>query len=238
MGVDPDGPTVPQNSIVDVSADGPPAPRATEELTSMPLSPHEEPLSAYEKKVLAALEEEFRVEDPELDAVLSRTPPSPSTAPAFSLPIRHVLVLLAALTGLTAVVALTAGQLGVLGIAAVTCAAVVPWLVWTARSAERRSRAEATSKPPAATVPRKHVTSAWAALPTAIQYSIALLAVILFLIAAALMPPSWRAILGVVFWLVVLPLGLLRISTRWSGATPRHGTHLRTRPQPSDHRKG
>jgi hypothetical protein len=75
------------------------------------------------------------------------------------------------------------------------------------------------------------------ALPTAIQYSIALLAVILFLIAAALMPPSWRAILGVVFWLVVLPLGLLRMSTRWSGATPRHGTHLRTRPQPPDHRK-
>jgi hypothetical protein len=162
MGVDPDGPTVHQNSIVDVSADGPPAPRATEELTSMPLSPHEEPLSAYEEKVLAALEEEFRVEDPELDAVLSRTPPSPSTAPAFPLPIRHVLLLLAALTGLTAVVALTAGQLGVLGIAAVTCAAVVPWLVWTARSAERRSRAEATSKPPAAMVARKHVTSAWA----------------------------------------------------------------------------
>src|SRR5919112_2049240 len=111
MGVDPDGPHSPQNSIVDVSADGPPAPRATEELTSMPLSPHEEPLSAYEQKVLAAFEEEFRVEDPELDAVLSRTPPSPSTAPGFPLPIRHVLVLLAVLTGLTAVVALTAGQL-------------------------------------------------------------------------------------------------------------------------------
>jgi hypothetical protein len=238
MGVDPDGPTVPQNSIVDVSADGPPAPRATEELTSMPLSPHEEPLSAYEQKVLAALEEEFRVEDPELDDVLSRTPPSPSTPPALPLSIRHVVLLLAALTGLTAVVAFTAGQLGVLGIAGVTCAAVVPWLVWTARSAERRSRAEATSVPPVAMVARNHVTSAWSALPTAIQHSIALLAVILFLIAAALMPPSWRAILGVVFWLVVLPLGLLRMSTRWSGATTRHGTHLRARPQPPDHRKG
>jgi hypothetical protein len=214
------------------------APQSPEELTSMPLSPHEEPLSAYEQKVLAAFEEEFRVEDPELDALLSRTPPSPSTPPAFPLSIRHVLLLLAALTGLTAVVALTAGQLGVLGIAAVTCAAVVPWLVWSARSAERRSHAEATSKPSAAMVARKHVTSALGALPTAIQYSIALLAVILFLIAAALMPPSWRAILGVVFWLVVLPLGLLRMSTRWSGATPRHGTHLRTRPQPPDHRKG
>ena len=41
MGVDPDGPT-------------------TEELTSVPLSPHGEPLSAYEEKVLAALEEEDR----------------------------------------------------------------------------------------------------------------------------------------------------------------------------------
>jgi hypothetical protein len=219
MGVDPDGPT-------------------TEELTSVPLSPHGEPLSAYEEKVLAALEGEFRVEDPELDAVLSRTPPSPSTAPGFPLPIRHVLVLLAALTGLTAVVAFTAGQLGVLGIAAATCAAVVPWLVWTARSAKRRSGAEATSEPSAAMVARKHVTSAWSALPTAVQYSIALLAVVLFLITAALIPPSWRAILGVVFWLVVLPLGLLRMSTRWSGATPRHDTHLRTRSQPPDHRKG
>jgi hypothetical protein len=238
MGVDPDGPHSSQTEIVDVSADGPPAPRATEELTSMPLSPQEEPLSAYEEKVLAALEEELRVEDPELDAVLSRIPPSPSTAPAFPLPIRHALLLLAALTGLIAVVTFTAGQLGVLGIAAVTCAAVGPWLVWTARSAKRRSRAETTSGPPAAMVARKNVTSAWAALPTAIQYSIALLAVILFLIAAALMPPAWRAILGVVFWLVVLPLGLLRMSTRWSGATRRHGTYLRTRPQPPDHWKG
>lgn len=204
----------------------------------MPLSPREEPLSAYEEKVLAALEEELRVEDPELDAVLSRTPPSPSTAPGFPLPIRHVLLLLAALTGLTAAVALTAGQLGVLGIAAVTFAAVGPWLIWTARSAERRSHAEAASEPPAPLVARKLVTSAWGALPTAVQYSIAFLAVMLFLVAAALMPPSWRAILGVAFWLVVLPLGLLRTSMRWSGAAPRHGTHSRTRPQPPDRRKG
>jgi hypothetical protein len=92
----------------------------------------------------------------------------------------------------------------------------VPWLVWTARSAERRFHAAVTSETPAAMVARKHVTSAWSALPTAVQYSIALLAVVLFLITAALMPPSWRAILGVVFWLVVLPLGLLRISGRRS----------------------
>src|SRR3954453_22172966 len=110
MGVEPDGRHGAENRSVDVRADGLPAPPATEELTSMPLSPHEEPLSAYEEKILAALEEEFRVEDAELDAVLSRTPPSPSPAPAFPLPIRHVLLLLAALGGLTAVVALTAGQ--------------------------------------------------------------------------------------------------------------------------------
>jgi hypothetical protein len=224
MGVEPDGRHGPENRIVDVRADGPPAPPATEELTSMPLSPHEEPLSAYEEKILAALEEEFRVEDPALDGPLSRTPPSSSITPAFPLPIRHVLYLLAALTGLIAVVAFTAAQLGILGMAVVTCAAVGPWLVWTARSAERRSHAEATSGTPAAMDARKQVTSAWGTLPTAIQYSIALLAVILFLVALALMPPSWRAILGVLFWLVVLPLGLLRLSTRWTSSTPRQGT--------------
>ena len=180
----------------------------------MPLSPQEEPLSPYEEEVLAALEEELRVEDPALAAALTRTPPSSSTAPPFLLPVRHVLHLLAALTGLIAVVAFAAGRLGVVGTAALTCTAVVPWLVRTARWAQRRSRAETTSGAEAAEVARKHVSSAWSAPPTAMQYGVPLLAVVLFLLALPLMPPSWRAVLGVVLWLVVLPLGLLRLSTR------------------------
>jgi len=180
----------------------------------MPLSPHEEPLSSYEEQVFSALDEDFRVEDPALAAALTRTPPSSSTAPPFLLPIRHVLHLLAALTGLIAVVTFAGGQLGVLGMAAVTCTAVMPWLVRTARWTQRRSTAEATSGAEAAIVARKHVISAWGALPTAMQYAVPLLAVVLFLVALALIPPTWRAILGVVLWLVVLPLGLLRLSAR------------------------
>jgi hypothetical protein len=184
----------------------------------LPPSPHEKPLSPYEEKVLARLEGELRVEDPALAAVLSRTPPSSSTAPAFLPPIRHVFHLLAALTGLIAVVAFAAGQLGVLGMAAVTCAAVVPWLVRTARSTERRSRAEATSGARAAKVAREPATSAWSALPTAVRYGVLILAVVLFLVALALAAPAWRAVLGVVLWLVVLPLGLLRL---WAKAEQR-----------------
>jgi len=199
----------------------------------MPPSPHEKPLSPYEEKVLATLEEELRVEDPALAAALSRTPPSSSTATAFLPPIRLVFHLLAALTGLIAVVAFAAGQLGVLGVAAVTCAAVVPWLVRTARSAERRSRAEATSGAHAAKVDREPATSAWSALPTAIRYGVLLLAVVLFLVALALAPPAWRAVLGVVLWLVVLPLGLLRLWAGRSSPTPRcDALDSVTRPQP------
>jgi Flp pilus assembly protein TadB len=128
----------------------------------MPLPPQEKPLSPYEEKVLATLEEELRVEDPALAATLSRTPQSSSTAAPFLPPIRHVLHLLAALTGLIAVVAFAGGHLGFLGLAAVTCAAVVPWLVRTARSAERRSRVEATSDAESARLAREPVTSAGA----------------------------------------------------------------------------
>jgi hypothetical protein len=185
-----------------------------EELTSVPLSPHEEPLSPYEEEVLAALEEEFRVEDSALAAALTRTPPSSSSTPPFLLPLRHVLHLLAALVGLIAAVAFGAGQLGVLGVAAVTCAAVVPWLVRTACWARRRSRAEATPGAEAARGVQKHVSSAWSALPTGMQYGVLPLAVVLFLVGLVLMPTSWRAVLGVALWLVVLPLGLLRLFAR------------------------
>jgi hypothetical protein len=47
------------------------------------------------------------------------------------------------------------------------------------------------------------------ALPTGIQYGAPLLAVVLFLVAQPLVPPSWRAVLGVALWLVVMPAGYL-----------------------------
>jgi len=61
----------------------------------------------------------------------------------------------------------------------------------------------------AAIVARGPTRSAWSALPTGIQYGAPLLAVVLFLVAQPLVPPSWRAVLGVALWLVVLPVGYL-----------------------------
>jgi DUF3040 family protein len=112
------------------------------ELTDMALSSHEEPLSPYEKTILAAVEEELRAGDPALAAALSQNTPSSAT-------------------------------------------------------------------------------SAWSALPTGIRYGMPLLAVVLFLAAQPLMPPSWRAVLGVALWLVVLPLVFLRF---FHGRTARNST--------------
>ena len=114
-------------------------------------SAQEKPLSLHEQTILAAVEEELRVDDPTLAAALSQTPPSSPTTPPFRL----------------------------------------------------RSGAQA------ATIGRRSAGSAWSALPTGIQYGAPLLAVVLFLVAQPLVPPSWRAVLGVALWLVVLPVGYL-----------------------------
>ena len=132
------------------------------ELTDMSLSSHEEPLSPYEKTILAAVEEELRAGDPSLAAALSQDPPSSATtAPS---PVRHG---------------------------------------------------------------REHAGSSWSALPAGTRYGMPLLAVVLFLAAQPLMPPSWRAVLGVALWLVVLPLAFLwffgtaeRRGARHDGPTP------------------
>jgi len=72
-----------------------------------------------------------------------------------------------------------------------------------------RSRAEAASGAHSAKIARRSADPAWSALPTGIQYGAPLLAVVLFLVAQPLMSPLWRGVLGVVLWLVVLPLGFL-----------------------------
>ena len=123
----------------------------------MPPSAQKKPLSPHEQTILAAVEEELRVEDPALAAALSQTPPSSPTTPPFRLPMNP----------------------------------------------EGRSGAQA------ARIRRRPTGSAWSALPIGIQYGAPLLAVVLFLVAQPLVPPSWRAVLGVALWLVVLPVGYL-----------------------------
>jgi|1186.fasta_scaffold464472_2 hypothetical protein len=72
-----------------------------------------------------------------------------------------------------------------------------------------RSRAEATSGAHAARIARRPADRAWSALPIGIQYGTPLLAVVLLLVAQPLVPPLWRGVLGVVLWLVVLPVVFL-----------------------------
>jgi len=115
----------------------------------------------------------------------------------------------------------------------VTCAAVVPWLVRTARSVGRRSRAEATSgahaAKPLGSPPRRRgahyrprAGTAFCSWPSFCSWS----------------PWRWRRLRGVPFsawcsgsWL--LPLGLLRLRARAEQRAPRcDALDSATRPQP------
>jgi Protein of unknown function (DUF3040) len=182
----------------------------------MPLSPHEE-------RILATLEEELRAEDPDLDAVLSQTLPSSLAARQFVPPVRHLLHLVAALISLVVAGVFFADQLGVAGMAVLTSAAVLPWLVHAARSAERRSRAVGGSGQKSKEAAWTERASSWGAMPVVAEHGAMLLVVVPILVALALMPPSWRAALGLVLTLVVLPWIILR-SVRQPPGPPPTGT--------------
>jgi uncharacterized membrane protein YjgN (DUF898 family) len=186
------------------------------------------PLSPYEVKVLATIEKELRDEDPELAAALSRTS-SPSFS-AFLSPvsIRHVLLLIGALISLVAISTVFAEQLGFVGLAVLTCVAVVPWLVTTVRSAELRSRtAGGTSRKPSKVDRNEHGRAGNAVLFAAKRG--ALLAAVSVLVALALMPHAWQAILAFGLTLVMaacLPWLIVRGVERFerSSSSPRRGT--------------
>ena len=104
----------------------------------MPLSPHEE-------RALAALEEEIHANDPALAAVLAATLSVRRSFLPSALTTLHVLSLLAALGGLIAAGTLAGARPVVLAV--ITAALLVPWLVGTARSPGRRSRAGMRLRP-------------------------------------------------------------------------------------------
>jgi lysylphosphatidylglycerol synthetase-like protein (DUF2156 family) len=170
----------------------------------MPLSPHEE-------RILATLEEELRTEDPDLAAVFDQTLPSSLTARQFLPAVRPLLQLLAALMTLVAAGVFFADRLGVPGMAALTFAAVLPWLVCATRSAERRSHAGGRPGPQPKIAVGGERPPSRGAVPIVAEHGAMLLVVLLILGALALMPPNWRAVLGLVLTLVVLPWILLRI---------------------------
>ena len=163
----------------------------------MPLSPHEE-------EVLATLERELRA-DPELAAVLDSAPQSVPAGPPVLLR-RQVVFLVAVLAGLAAVAAVAAEQLGTVGLGALTCVATVPWLVATTRSADRRSRAGAAAR---ARRPSTARTSSTRRL---------LLGALLVVYALAVLPPSWRGVVGMLLSFALLPL------TAWFALGRRRST--------------
>lgn len=186
------------------------------------------PLSPYEMKVLATIEEELRDEDPALAAALSRTSSSSFSAFLSPVSIRHVLLLLGALISLVAICTVFAEQLGIVGLAVLTCVAVVPWLVATVRSAEHRSRTAGGTDRKPSRVERNERGLARNAVPLAAKRG-ALLAAVSVLVALALMPHAWHAIVAFVLTLVIaawLPWLVVRVVERFerSSSSPRRGT--------------
>lgn len=189
------------------------------------------PLSPYEMKALATIEEELRKEDPTLVAALSRTSSPPSSTFHPPLAIRHVLRLSGALIGLIAVHTVFGDRLGVVGLAVLTSVAVLPWLIATARSAQRRSRAAGGADRRPRSVGGNGRSSRGAGGPLRGGAAV-LLAVVAVLTAAALMPPAWQPVVGFVLTFAVvgwLPRLLLRVverserrrSSSGSGRAPR-----------------
>jgi hypothetical protein len=168
------------------------------------------PLSPHETKVLAGLEEELRDEDPGLVATPSRAP-SPSSV--FRLPLtsrntistRQALLLLGALFSLVALGTAFAEQLGVLGLGALTVAAVLPWLLTTARSAQRRSRTSGATTREGSRTGQKGRSRTGRGLPPAAERA-ALVVAIALVVALALAPLAWQPVLAYALTLLAAAL--------------------------------
>ncbi|WP_214401105.1 DUF3040 domain-containing protein [Pseudonocardia lacus] len=141
-------------------------------------------LSPHEMKVLAELEKDLRDGDPVLAEAFAQAPSSPLPVFPPRIPIGGVLLLIGALSGLAALSTFFADQLGVVGLAVLSGAAVVPWLVITARSTQRRSRATANEDDPRGS----GAPGTGAPSPTRRRVLVAGASVV---VALVLMPPAW-----------------------------------------------
>jgi hypothetical protein len=152
------------------------------------------PLSPHETRLLVGPEEELRDEDLALVATPSRAPSPPSV---FRLPIstRQALLLLGALITLVALGTAFAEQLGVLGLGALTTAAVVPWLLTTARPAQRRSPTSGATTGERSGAGPEERSRARRGLPPAAERGAVIVAIAL-VVALALAPLAWQPVLA------------------------------------------
>lgn len=136
-----------------------------------------------------------------------------------------MLLLLGTLTGLIALYTVLAGRLGPAGLAALTAVAVVPWLVATAWSAERRSpTAGATDGGPELRDGNDPGTSGGAGPLKAKRRLI--LAVVPLLVALAVVVPAWQPAIALALILLaanLLPWIVVRVVERFerSSGSPR-----------------
>jgi hypothetical protein len=171
------------------------------------------PVSPHERKVLATIEKGLCDEDPELVAVLGQTSASLFSTSEFPLSIRHVFPLLGALTGLIAVYTVLAEKPDLPGLAALTAVAVVPWLVATVWTAERRSpAADASGGGPEMRDGNKPGT--WRGAGPLPSKRRVLLTVVALLVILALALPAWQPAVALVLTLLAanfLPWLVVRV---------------------------
>ena len=167
------------------------------------------PLSPREEQALATLEDALRADDPALAAALG---PTPATAPALPVAVRHMVLLCGALLVLIVVAVVSGARLGTAGTAAATGVLVVPWLVMTARSAGRA---------PVRRSPRSGRRSRATASLLGVGPGPVVVGGVVFLVALASLPPLGQAVLGLVAMLVVVPWLALRVLVWMDRGTPR-----------------
>jgi len=166
----------------------------------MPLSPHEE-------NALAALEEGLRADDPFLATMLERPPSSASRLSlAFPLSMPRVVELLVALLGLIAAGTVLGNRPAVL--AAVTAALLVPWMVGAARRSGFAGGTRARR-------------GGGRAAPRRIGYGALSLVVAVLLVVLAVVPPTGRAVVGLVLAFLVAPWLALRVIAWIERGMPR-----------------
>jgi hypothetical protein len=150
------------------------------------------PLSPYETRILARIEEDLRTDDPHLAAAL-RAPAQPVRRGPSMLSARRALGLVAVLIGLAVVSTIFGERLGVVGLGMLTSIAVVPWLVGATRAAEKQERT---------TEPTREITSAardeqGTMEPPPTRRAALHLFAALVLVAVAVIPLAWS---GVIPW--------------------------------------
>ena len=163
------------------------------------------PLSPREEEALATLEAELRATDPALAAALdSEQPPRSSLLVPTRNALFALVALVAALLGLITASTLLGDRLGPAATGALTLAMLVPWFVVATRVAGRPGSTAWVRRRGSAGLRRGRPTGPGAVFTGAV----------LILSALAVLPPTGRAVVGLVFTLFLFPWFVLRALER------------------------